>query len=61
MIRAEAPADGDLRWDRISAEVAFFMYLAAERNAAKTSILCLVSPAQYPDLAQPSVRLYEEI
>src|SRR5262245_35726738 len=60
-IRAEAPADTDLRWDHISVKGAFLLYPAAERNVAKTAVLCLVSPAQYPDLAQPSVRFYEEI
>src|SRR5262245_57569561 len=77
-ISADEPAHADLRWDHISAEVAFLLYLAAETNVAKTSILCLVSstqhahfrqpsvrslvsPAQYPDLAQASVSFYEEI
>jgi len=60
-IRAEAPADAHLRWHRISAKGAFFPYLAAERNVVIAAVLCPVSPSQYPDLAQPSVRLYEEI
>jgi hypothetical protein len=60
-VRAEAPTDADLRWDRISAEVAFFLYPAAKRNVAKTAILSLVSPAQYPEFTQPTIRLYEEI
>src|SRR6266498_2836290 len=59
-IRAEAPTDTDLRRDRISAKGAFLLYPAAERYVAKTAILCLVSPAQYPDLAQPAIRFHEE-
>src|SRR5262249_30247221 len=59
-IRADLPADADLRRDRISAKVAFFLYPATERNITKTAILCLVSPAQYSDLAQPAIRCHEE-
>src|SRR5262245_26556289 len=60
-IRADPPADAHLRWNRISAKGAFLLYLAAERNVTKTAILCLFSPAQYPDLAQPAIRFHEEI
>jgi hypothetical protein len=59
-ICADPPANAHLRGDRISAKGAFFLYMAAERNVAIATILCLVPPAQYSDLAQPAIRLDKE-
>lgn len=60
-LSAAPPANAHLRWNRISAKGAFFLYLTAERNVAITTILCQVSPEQYPDLALPAIRLHKEI
>src|SRR5262245_42528065 len=59
-ICADPPSNTHLRGDRISAKGAFFLYLAAERNVAIAAVLCLVPPAQYPDLAQLAIRLHKD-
>jgi hypothetical protein len=59
-ILTDPPADADFRWDRISAKGEFFLYLAAERDMAKSAVLRHVSPSQYSDFAQLAVRFHEE-
>src|SRR5262245_22717213 len=59
-ICGDPPTHPHLRRDRISAKGAFFIHIATEWNVAIVTILCLVSPAQYSDLAQPAIRLYKE-